>query len=99
MRWFLPLAAILIVLAGALTACGAEQVRDAAVAQCLREAERIQDPRARTAAEEGCRAGSDGELSTEDAKASARRRCLDQAERIADAAARREAEQGCEDIR
>src|ERR687894_99875 len=83
----------------ALAACGAEQVRDAAVAQCLREAERINEPSARAAAEEGCRAAEDGNVSTEDAKRSARERCERAAQEIADPAARAEAERSCEDIR
>jgi hypothetical protein len=83
----------------ALAACGADDVRNAAVAQCLREAERIQDPAARAAAEEGCRAAEDGQISGEDATRSARERCERAAQDIADPAARREAERACEDIR
>ena len=94
-------AAPLVAATAALTlaACGAGDVRNAAVAQCLREAERIQDPGARAAAEEGCRAAEDGQLSGEDAKRSARERCEQAAQNVADPAARREAERACEDIR
>ncbi len=83
----------------ALAACGVDDVRNAAAQQCLREAERIDDPGARAAAEEGCRAADDGEISAEDAKRSARDRCERAAQEIADPAARREAERSCGDIR
>lgn len=82
--------------AAVLASCGAG---DAVADQCLREAERIQDPGARAAAEEGCRAASDGNVNADDAKRSARRRCLQAAQRIANEQARRDAEQRCEDIR
>lgn len=82
-----------------LAACGADDVRSAAAQQCLREAERINDPGARAAAEEGCRAAEDGKVSGEDAKRSARERCERAAQEIADPAARREAERSCGDIR
>ena len=90
----LPLAAVLATVV--LSSCSAG---DAVVDQCLREAERIQDPVARTAAEEGCRAASDGGVDAADAKRAARRRCLDATERIANPQARRDAERRCEDIR
>jgi hypothetical protein len=80
----------------ALASC---EAGDAVADQCLREAERIQDPGARAAAEEGCRAASDGGVSAEDAKSAARRRCVQAAERIANDQARRDAERRCEQIR
>jgi hypothetical protein len=83
----------------ALGACSADDARNAVVDQCLREAERIDNPSARAAAEKGCRAAQDGSLDTEDAKRAARERCLEKAGDIANAAARREAERGCEEIR
>ena len=82
--------------AAALASCDAG---NAIADQCLREAERIQDPAARAAAEEGCRAASDGGLSAEYAKAAARRRCLRATERIANEQARRDTERRCEQVR
>lgn len=92
---------LLAAIAAALTlaACGADDARNVISDQCLREAERIENPSAREAAEAGCRAADDGSLSTEDAKRAARERCLEEAGRIANPAAREEAERGCEDIR
>jgi hypothetical protein len=91
------LATLLSVLAAlSVTACGAS---DAVADQCLQEAERIQDSRARTAAEEACRAAKDGEVSTEDAKRRARERCLEESDRIANEQARADAARRCEDIR
>ena len=83
----------------ALPACSAGEVGNAVADQCLREAERIQDPGARAAAEEGCRAASDGNVDAGDAKRSARERCLRATERIANPQARADAEQRCNDIR
>src|SRR3712207_1418269 len=71
--------------AAVLTSCQAD---DVIADQCLREAERIQAPTARAAAEEGCRAASDGGVSAEDAERAARRRCLQATERIANEQAR-----------
>jgi hypothetical protein len=89
---------LLAALAAGLTlaACGAQ---DVVVDQCLREAERIENPSAREAAETACRAAEDGSVDTDDAKRAARERCLEEAQRIANPAAREEAERGCEDIR
>jgi hypothetical protein len=97
-RFLLALAAALA-LTGAVAACGTDDIRDAAVDQCLNEAERIQEPAARAAAEEGCRVAEDGDVSADDAKAAARERCLEATRDIANAQARREAEARCEDIR
>jgi hypothetical protein len=92
---------LVAVLAAALTlaACGVDDARNIAVDQCLREAERIENPSARTAAEEGCRAAEDGSLDTEEAKRAARERCIERAQEVANPSARREAEQACENIR
>ena len=88
--------AVGLLAAVALASC---EAGDAVADQCLREAERIQDPGARAAAEEGCRAASDGGVNADDAKRASRRRCLQAAERIANDQARRDAERRCEDIR
>ena len=93
------LTAILTAALLAATVLASCEAGDAIADQCLREAERIQDPAARAAAEEGCRAASDGGLSAEDAKAAARRRCLRATERIANEQARRDAERRCEQVR
>jgi len=93
---------VLPLVAGAalpLPACGADDVRNAAADQCLREARRIEDPAARAAAEQGCQAAKDGKVGADDAKRAARERCLREADRIANEAARREAERECEAIR
>jgi hypothetical protein len=89
----------LVAVAASALALGACSAGDAIVDQCLREAERIDNPAARAAAEDGCRAAEDGSVDTEDAKRAARERCLEKAAEIANPAARREAERGCEDIR
>jgi hypothetical protein len=83
-------------MAGVLAACNAD---DVVADQCLNEAERINDPSARAAAEEACEAARDGNVSADDAKRAARRRCLQATERIANDQARRDAERRCEDIR
>lgn len=82
-----------------LGACEAGDVGNAAADQCLREAERIQDPTARAAAEEGCRAASDGNVGADDAKRTARERCVRALDRIANEQARADAERRCNDIR
>jgi len=79
-----------------LAACSADEV---VADQCLNEAERIEDPTTRAAAEEACEAARDGDVSADDAKRAARRRCLQAAEGIANDQARRDAERRCEDIR
>ena len=96
LRRLIPVPVVAVLTAAALSACGAG---DAIADQCLREAERIQDPGARAAAEEGCRAASDGNVDADDAKRAARRRCLQATERIANEQARRDAERRCDDIR
>ena len=92
-------ASVAVSAALALGACEAGDVGNAVADQCLREAERIQDPGARAAAEEGCRAASDGNVDAGDAKRSARERCLRATERIANPQARADAERRCNDIR
>ena len=92
-------AAAMAAAALALSACETGDVGNAVADQCLREAERIPDPAARAAAEEGCRAASDGNVGADDAKRAARERCLRATERIANEQARADAERRCNDIR
>jgi hypothetical protein len=93
---FRPFALALVLLATALSACGAS---DAISDQCVKEAERIENAAAREAAKQGCGAAKDGEVSADDAKAAARERCLEKAKEIANAAARAEAERGCDNLK